>query len=234
MNVSHQDAIGILMLDTAFERFYGDIGNPDTWAFPVRYRVIDNCTPAEVIRLKSDDSLTTFFSAIDELIAEGVCGITTTCGFLGLYQSELAAHASVPVATSALLQTPVVERLLPPGKRAGILTFNANALSKDHLQAVGAAVDTPITGFSTDSVFYRWILEGRDDVSASQLQDDVVAHAKRLQQHNPEVGAIVSECTNLTPFARAIRQATGLPVYDMVTLMHWFRAGLQPPEFITS
>ena len=38
--IYHGVSIGILMLDTRFERFNGDIGNARTWPFPVQYRVV--------------------------------------------------------------------------------------------------------------------------------------------------------------------------------------------------
>jgi hypothetical protein len=38
----------------------------------------------------------------------------------------------------------------------------------------------------------------------------------------------VLECTNLTPYSRAIHRATGLPVFDMVSLVHWFHRSLSP------
>jgi Asp/Glu/hydantoin racemase len=46
----------------------------------------------------------------------------------------------------------------------------------------------------------------------------VVSVAEVLVKDNPDVSAIVLECTDLPPFAAAIRQATGVPVFDMVTL----------------
>ena len=96
--------IGILMLDTRFQRFNGDIGNAQTWPFPVQYKVVRGAVPNKVVdTLNNRDLFQRFADAADELIAEGVDGITTTCGFLALYQQELAAHCSVPVATSALL-----------------------------------------------------------------------------------------------------------------------------------
>ena len=116
-------SIGILMLETYFERFYGDIGNATTWPFPVQYRIVPGAVPNRVTDLLNHDLLEPFKEAADDLIASGVDGITTTCGFLSLYQEDLTAHCSVPVATSALLQVPMVERILPKGKRVGILTF---------------------------------------------------------------------------------------------------------------
>jgi hypothetical protein len=34
-------ALGIIMLNTRFPRVVGDIGNPSTFAFPVRYQIVD-------------------------------------------------------------------------------------------------------------------------------------------------------------------------------------------------
>jgi hypothetical protein len=58
-----------------------------------------------------------------ELVQDGADGITTSCEFLSIYQRELAAHCADPVVASALMQIPLVERLLLPRKRVGVLTF---------------------------------------------------------------------------------------------------------------
>ena len=130
--------IGILMIETYFERFNGDIGNAQTWPFPVQYKHRHGRDAEQGDEtLNNRDMLERFKAAADELIAAGVDGITTTCGFLALYQQELAAHCSVPVATSALLQVPMVARILPRGKRPAILTFSAEGLTGKHLEAVG-------------------------------------------------------------------------------------------------
>jgi Asp/Glu/hydantoin racemase len=36
---------------------------------------------------------------------------------------------------------------------------------------------------------------------------------------HPDLGAIVLECTNMPPYADDIRRATGLPVFDIVSLV---------------
>lgn len=224
-------SVGILMVDSTFRRFVGDIGNAQTWPFPVQYRVVRGATPAEMVNLQGSDVLDRFKDAADQLIADGVDGISTTCGFLSLFQKDLARHCPVPVATSALLQVPMVERLIPQGRRAGILTYSAEAMTTAHLDAVGVAHDTPIAGMARDGEFYRWIMEGDAGVPFDVLRDEVVATAAAFAAGNPTVGAIVNECTNLTPFSADIAAATGLPVWDMVTLMHWFRAGLRPRRY---
>ena len=54
----------------------------------------------------------------------GAEAITTNCGFLSLFQRELAAAVGVPVATSSLMQVPWVQATLPPGKRVGVVTVS--------------------------------------------------------------------------------------------------------------
>ncbi|MGH2492468.1 MAG: aspartate/glutamate racemase family protein, partial [Candidatus Limnocylindria bacterium] len=43
--------------------------------------------------------------------------------------------------------------------------------------------------------------------------------ARRTLREHPDVGALVLECTNYVPYSQAIRRATGLPVYDLYTLV---------------
>lgn len=223
--------IGILMLDTRFKRLHGDIGHSGTWPFPVSYKIVAGASPKQVVLQQDPVWLQAFIDAADELIAEGVIGITTTCGFLGLYQQELANHCSVPVATSALLQVPIVERLIGATQRVGVLTYNARSLSHAHLQSVGVATDTPIIGIPEHSAFYRWIMHGDNAISIEEIRDDAICAATTLVRDFPEVGAIVSECTNLTPFANEIQKAVNRPVYDMVSMLHWFKLGLAPMQF---
>ncbi len=42
---------------------------------------------------------------------------------------------------------------------------------------------------------------------------------RELVEKRPEAGAILLQCSDLPPFAWPIQNATGLPVYDMNTLI---------------
>src|SRR5271166_6410472 len=77
-----------------------------------------------------------FLAAAADLVRDGAEAITTNCGFLSLFQTELAAHVRVPVATSALIQVPWVQAMLPPGQRVGIITVSAGSLMPRHLGPV--------------------------------------------------------------------------------------------------
>lgn len=224
-------SIGILMLEARFPRLPGDVGHAATWPFPVLYRVVPAASPDRVVRRRAQGLLDAFVAAGRDLVRSGVDGIVTNCGFLVLHQRELQEALPVPVATSSLLQLPLVERLLPPGRRAGILTISAAHLSADHLAAAGIAPDTPIEGVPPQAEFARVILEDEPRLDTRAAERDLLEAAERLVARHPEVGALVLECTNMCPFAAAIARHVRLPVFDMVGFVHWFRAGLRPRRY---
>lgn len=224
-------SVGILMLETRFPRIPGDIGNAMTWPFPVQYRVVRGATPDNVVRGTPMERLADFIEAGRDLVAMGCDGITTNCGFLGVMQAEMAAALAVPVATSSLMQVPMVEAALPPGKRAGILTISAATLSPQLRAATGVAPDTPVIGTEAGRAFTRDILGDAPEIDFDACRLDLLEAAEALATQHPEVGAIVLECTNMVPYAADIRRATGLPVYSVYTLVTWFQAGLMPRRF---
>jgi hypothetical protein len=130
--------LGILMLEARFPRIPGDMGNATTWPFPVLYRVVRGATPERVVLNAAAGLLDDFLTGAQELVTDGAEAITTNCGFLSLFQAELAAHVRVPVATSALIQVPWVQATLPPGQRVGIITVSAQSLTSRHLTAAAS------------------------------------------------------------------------------------------------
>ena len=225
-------ALGILMLDARFARVPGDMGNATTWPFPVHYRVVRGASPERVVLDRAAGLLQPFLDAADELVAMGAAAITTNCGFLSLFQRELAAHVGVPVATSALMQVPWVQATLPPGRRVGVVTISAASLSAAHLAAAGVPPDTPIEGCEGGRELFPVLIRGqRQDLDTEAAEQDVLDAARRLTTAHPEVGAIVLECTNMPPYAAAVAETTGLPVFDVVTLVHWLHGAVRPHRF---
>ena len=162
--------VGILMLETSFPRIPGDPGNGLTWPFPVLYKVVPGATPDRVVRRKSQGLGNAFLDAAAELVHLGADGITTTCGFLSLYQREIVAHVGVPVATSSLMQIPLVERILPPEKRVGVLTVSAASLTAEHLVAAGADPATPVIGTEGGREFTRVMLDEKHTLDAAAAE----------------------------------------------------------------
>jgi len=224
--------LGILMLEARFARIPGDMGNAETWPFPVLYRVVAGASPERVVLRGAAGLRDDFIAAARALVAEGAEAITTNCGFLALFQRELAAAVGVPVATSALLQVPWVQALLPPGQRVGVVTVSAGSLSPQHLAAAGVPADTPIAGTEGGTEFFRTLILGeKEDLDVAAAEADILDAGAELVRRHPEVGAIVLECTNMPPYAAALRRALDRPVFDIYSLVTWLRAGVRPRRF---
>jgi hypothetical protein len=211
--------LGVLMLDTRFTRFVGDIGNSQSYAEPVLFEVVRGATVDKIVPAKAPPLIEDFVAAGERLIARGANAITTGCGFLVLNQQNLAARLRVPVATSALLLIPTLLKLLPPGKRLGVLTFSGRDLTPAHFVAAGASADTPVEGVTQDGVFQSAIYERPCEDSVAAREAEVVAAAERLIARHSNIGAILFECTNFPPHRAAVAAATGLPIYDVFTLI---------------
>lgn len=223
--------LGILMLEAAFPRIPGDMGHAGTWPFPVMYKVVRGASPERVVKNQAQGLLETFIAAGQELVRDGADGITTNCGFLSLFQAELAAALNVPVATSSLMQIAMVESMLPPGKRVGVITISKPHLSVEHLLEAGAPADTPVVGTESGKEFSRVILENETRLDIAAAEKDLLNAGRQLVQSAPDIGAVVLECTNMAPYSGALRQELGLPVFDIVSFISWFYAGLTPRTF---
>jgi len=224
-------SVGILMLDARFPRIPGDMGNATTWPFPVLYRIVRDASPDLVVRRGAEGMLSAFVDAARDLVRDGADGITTNCGFLSLFQQELSEAVPVPVVTSSLMQVEMVNRILPAGKRAGVLTISASTLTEDHLRKAQVPEGTPIGTTEGGQEFTRAILGNEESLDVEKARADNVEAALRLQKNHPELGAIVLECTNMCPYAADIQSATGLPVFSIVSFVTWFQSGLLPPRF---
>lgn len=219
--------IGILQLQTRFPRPFGDIGHSETFDFPVRRLVVPRASAQAVVREDPMVLVPAFIEAALALQAQGAVAITTSCGFLARVQADIAGALRVPFAASALLQVRWLLPLLAPGRRVGVVTADARALSAQHLLAAGAPADTPLAGLDPAGELSRTLFEDLETLDPVRAQADAVRAALSLVRAHPEVAALVLECTNLPPYRGAIMQATGLPVYDCNTLVRWLWQGLQ-------
>jgi Asp/Glu/hydantoin racemase len=224
--------LGILMLEARFPRIPGDMGNATTWPFPVLYRVVRGARPEEVVLQGARGLLPEFIAAAKDLVDLGAEAITTNCGFLSLFQNELARAVSVPVASSSLMQVRWVQATLPPGKQVGVITVSGTTLTRAHLESAGVPADTPVVGTENGREFFRVLIKAeKEDMDVAAAQQDILDAGKALVTRHPDVGAIVLECTNMPPYSAALQREFGLPVYDIYTMINWFHAGLRPRVF---
>ena len=78
------------------------------------------------------------------------------------------------------------------------------------------------------------ILDDEIELDVEKSKDELVKVAKKMISDHPEVGAIVSECTNMTPYAAAIQQETGLPIFDIYTLVNMVYQAVVRKDFCNS
>jgi len=217
--------VGILMLETRFPSPPGDVGNASTWPFPVRYRIVKGAE-SRVIIGDGLKMLGPFTEAARELEADGVKMITTSCGFLAVAQRELQAAVRVPVLTSSLLQVPLAARLIRGDQRVAIIT-SRDHLTERHFEGTGwSSKEIPVhvtvlpENAQMTEVYSSMVAEApHPEADQEIIESDLVDAADRTLRDHPEVGAIVLECTNYVPYSAAIRRATGLPVFDLYTLV---------------
>ncbi|WNJ87990.1 aspartate/glutamate racemase family protein [Bosea sp. 685] len=217
-------SFGIIMLDTAFERPVGDVGNAASWPFPVMFETVKGATARTIVDGRDDDFLDAFVAAGVELERRGACALTTSCGFLVLRQNQLAARLKLPLATSSLLQIPQVARLLPAGRNVGVVTYDRASLTKAHFLEAGFATESPVAGLPKGGAFHR-LIEGGQPYDRPVLEKELMDTVEDLIAREPSIGAIVLECTNLPPFSEAIHKRFSLPVFDILTLGRWLHAG---------
>jgi len=216
--------IGILCLETKSPRILGHIKNAFTFNFPVRYKVVKGATIKRVVKEADPNLLEPFIKAAKELENEGVMAITSSCGFLSLFQKELSENLNVPVFTSSLMQVPLVHQMLGKNKKIGIITAIKECLTEKHLEAVGITPSIPIviTGMQDKEEFYDVIIEEKKDIlDVEKLRKEVLEVAEGLVKMDPSVKAIVLECTDLTPFTPDIQKSLNLPVFDIISLTNY-------------
>ncbi|MEI7874678.1 MAG: aspartate/glutamate racemase family protein [Alphaproteobacteria bacterium] len=215
--------LGILMLDTRFPRIVGDIGNAASYDFPVIFRKMEGIGSSDAVTTHPDRPrvLAALKANAEALAAEGAVGLSTSCGFLALYQDDLAAVSPVPVATSALLHIKALK-----DKRVGVITASARNLTPAHFEAVGAPGDTPFVGLPEDSSFAGTFLRNGLTLDRDVVEREVVAAGRDLVSKHPGIDTVVLECTNLPPYKQALEKDLGLPVFDVLDLLRGFYAEL--------
>ncbi|MBW2539795.1 MAG: aspartate/glutamate racemase family protein [Deltaproteobacteria bacterium] len=215
------ESIGILILDASYPCVPGNVGNASTFSFPVRYEKVQGASIDRLLNKQDPELATPFIQAARNLRDHGVKAITGACGFMAFFQQEVAAGIDIPVFLSSLLQIPFIHQIT--GKKVGIITANASCLTPKHFQATGIPQSLPmvIAGMENQTEFREAVLEEKGSLDSSKIEQEVVQVAKKLVASNPDVGAILLECSDLPPYAKAIQQAVDLPVFDFFTMINY-------------
>ena len=227
-------AIGFLMDDlTEKARYHWDAlpgagYNQYSYDFPIIREIVPGATEQRLIDSGGDLSLTPHvIETAKKLEAQGVKAISTGCGFYAMFQNEVAKAVSVPVVLSSLLQVPLISQLMGNEKKIGILTWSNRFLGEQFFNAVGwSSKDIPVVvgkGLDEFPVWKKQIYnpEMFDDLEATTLEI-----AEDLLKENPDIGAFVFECAGLPGYGRSVQKKTGLPVFNLVSLVRMVFEGI--------
>lgn len=230
---SYGEPIGIILMESYMPFPPGCPGNATSFGFPVRYEVVREATMETLVYQGDEALIEPFKEAGWRLINEGVRAVTGNCGFMVLYQDLLAQEFPVPTFMSSLLQLPFIQRMLKPGEKVGIITASAKTLTPRHLEiaANGAKIDVEIAGLEERPHFHHAIHAEKGTLDFEGIEAEVVAAARELIAKEAKIGAILFECTDLPPYAAAVWEATGLPVFDFTTMINYVFSGLVRTRF---
>ena len=230
------DGANVPITFETFCRVPGDVGNATSYDFPVQFKLIRGIDGNELLLPTPTENMRQrVIEACKELEKEGAQAIATFCGFMAYFQKDMAEAVDIPVFSSAILQVPFVCRIIGK-KKVAVLTANAKLLSENHLLNCGITpeLNYVIWGMDryTDPDRTLWVTETDMEKRTAQLEERVVKAALDCIEENPDVGAFVLECTNMPPASYALQQATGMPVFDAITMINYAHDAVVKHRFI--
>lgn len=213
-------SIGVLCLESYFPKPPGHIKNPSSMEFSVLYETIKGITVPKLLANPSDDYLQPLIDAAKRLEAEGVRAITGSCGFLAIFQKQLAQAVSVPVFASSLIQVPLAYHMSGAHAPVGVITASAPSLTQKHLDGVGAGnIPIVVRGLEESEEFAEVILRNdRTSMDLAKVEQELLCVAHDMIKDHADIRSIVLECTDLPPYAHRLQQELKLPVFDIITL----------------
>jgi Asp/Glu/hydantoin racemase len=219
---SYGEAIGILLLDSHIPFIPGDVANATTYDFPVRFKRVKGFSVKKA--LQGDQSIyPKLLKAAQSLKKNGVRAVTGDCGFMALHQNRLKKDLGLPVFLSSLLQIPFIRNIIQDDKNIGIITASKKNLTSAFLNTIGIKEQSGlvIEGIETFQEFRTAVLEEKGSLDSDKIEAEVVQAAKKITSKQNQVAAILMECSVMPPYAKAVYEQTGLPVFDYITMINY-------------
>jgi Asp/Glu/hydantoin racemase len=215
--------VGIVYIESVnYPLLPGNVANAYTYNFPVRMKAVRNLTNKRLF--DADPTIVDdIIDAAREMVEQdGVRAICAACGFFGNFQKQVAAAIDVPVALSSLMQIPLVQAMIKPGQKIGILTANGDAMTDRLLQSCGVS-DTRnlVIKDALKTKEFAAVVDMRGNFDNRIAREEIVALSSEMINENTDIGAIVLECSDMPPYAAYVQEAVRLPVFDFITLIKW-------------
>eukprot|EP00439_Symbiodinium_sp_Y106_P012224 s5623_g1.t2 len=230
-------ALGVVRLDYDYPPAPGDSDHPGSFGYEVYYR----CCPGLTFEMCQEGHFPEaverrFADAIKHLEARGCAAITGDCGFMMAFHMIARKIAAKPIFMSSMVQCPIIAAALEPSDQILLLTANDRHLKPQKqvlLSSCGFDVDEDrflIKGCQSVPGFEAVALGGK--VPLEVVQPGIVKLVQETRKQHPRIAAILLECTELPPYADALRYHTGLPVWDAVTAADFYISAHQDnPRF---
>lgn len=229
---SYGAPIGILLLDFLAPHIPGDVANHSTYEFPVKYELVRGMTFDKLLN-RDKSAFELLLRAAKKLEAEGVRGITADCGFFALFQQDLADAMHVPVFLSSLLQVPFINSVIGREEKVGIISaVGKNLDDSEFLQSIGIDPQrVRIKGLENETYFPPFGIYESGELDEEKVEKEVVKIALEHVKEDPRVKAILLECSMMPPYGKAVHEATGLPVFDFITMINFMFSGLEKRKY---
>lgn len=220
--------VGIVYIENVnYPLIPGNVVNAYTYDFPVRMMPVKNLTNDRLFNADPTIKDDVIEAAQHMVRYEGVRAICSACGFFGNYHKDVAAALDVPVAMSSLVQIPWIRTLLKPDQKIGILTANGASVNDNLLRCCGVEnTDNLVIEGMEDSKEFSAVVTMTPVFDNRIAREELVKAAKDMVNENPDIGAILLECSDMPPYAADIQAAVQLPVFDFITLIKWMHSAV--------
>ncbi|MFD1928798.1 aspartate/glutamate racemase family protein [Sporosarcina siberiensis] len=230
-HIAYGMGLGIMLLDEVYPGFPGDVRNASAYNFPIQYDIVEGIDIKKLV-LDEDKSqcLQPILDAAKRLQRLGVKAIAAECGYFSYFQQEIASAMDIPVFMSSLLQVPMIQQVIGQKEQIGIVCAYKNSLTPAHLSNVGInpesnlAVVGVLDDYESTEFHSLWVdnkLPSIPNGNYSTAEADMIRICKEFVKNNPDIKALMFECTGFQPFARAVQRELGLPIFSWGTLLDY-------------
>jgi hypothetical protein len=231
--------IGLVQMHVNLAMIPGNMSNGTTFDFPMLYRRMNADNAFDVMAKPPVQNFTDgIVEAAQWLELQGVKAIMGNCGFFGSYQNVVKARINVPFFSSSLMMLPMMVHSMPRNKKVGVITANGPTLKKvQAIENCGLSLEDKATrivvmGCENGPEFSGAIMANTGKYNPAKVEKEIVSVAKQMLKENNDIGAILLECTELSPHAVAVSNAVRMPVWDYTTLTKWIYSGCVRRPFV--
>ena len=223
-------AIGIILFGRAGGGLPpGSVENALTFNYPVLFQPIKAASVKAVVSPTLDREV--MFQLIEAglyLEQQGCRAIIGACGYFANYLPEVVKKLHKPCFFSSLMQIPLIFNSLRPEQKVGILCADGSILEsapalnncgvedKSRIVIAGAEVLPEMKKILADSGCHN----------PKTLENELIDLGKDMVEREPNIGAILLECTLFPTHAWAIQKALQLPTFDFATLIDWVHSAV--------